>query len=90
MTRFSSLMLLAAAAACASSSQIPAVPHTAAAPIGAIPAAALPTPAVGDMAPDFSFIPITRTGSAVKRQKLSDYRGQTVVLWTFVKARTRG
>ena len=87
MTRSSPLLLLAVAAACVSAPQQP--PITAATPIGAAPAAALPTPAVGDMAPDFRFVPITKDGIG-KPVKLSDYRGQTVVLWLFIKARTRG
>ena len=76
-----------AAVACASTAQLQ--PLTAARPVGAIPPNALPTPAVGDMAPDFMFAPITANGIG-KTQKLSDYRGQTVVLWLFIKARTRG
>ena len=52
--------------------------------------AAAPIPAVGDVAPDFSFRAIDRDGIAAKPTRLSDYRGQTVVLWFFVKARTRG
>jgi hypothetical protein len=47
-------------------------------------------PAVGDIAPDFSFRAIDRNGIAANPTKLSDYRGQTVVLWFFIKARTRG
>ncbi|HYC52290.1 MAG TPA: hypothetical protein VEB19_14355 [Gemmatimonadaceae bacterium] len=47
-------------------------------------------PKVGDMAPDFAFRPITRDGIAAKPAKLSDYRDQTVVLWFFARARTRG
>lgn len=54
------------------------------------PDSAAPTPAIGNMAPDFSFRPISRAGSAPAPKKLSDYRGQTVVLWFFIKARTRG
>ena len=50
----------------------------------------LPVPAVGDAAPEFSFRPITSSGIAATPVKLSDYRGQTVVLWFFVRARTRG
>lgn len=87
MTRFSPLLATIAAVACASTAQLP--PLTAARPVGAIPANALPTPAVGDMAPDFMFAPITANGIG-KPKKLSDYRGQTVVLWLFIKARTRG
>ena len=58
-------------------------PATAAAP-------ALPIPAVGDMAPDFSIRGATRYGLLRDAGKLSDYRGQTVVLWFFFKARTKG
>ena len=47
-------------------------------------------PAVGEIAPDFSFRAIDRQGIAPNPTRLSDYRGQTVVLWFFVKARTRG
>lgn len=56
------------------------------------PAAApqLPMPAVGDMAPDFTIRGTTRFGLLRDPAKVSDYRGQTVVLWFFVKARTRG
>ena len=54
------------------------------------PDSAAPTPAIGDMAPDFTFRPISREGIASTPKKLSDYRGETVVLWFFIKARTRG
>lgn len=54
------------------------------------PDSAAPIPAVGQTAPDFSFRPINRDGVAAAPRKLSDYRGQTVVLWFFIKARTRG
>jgi hypothetical protein len=47
-------------------------------------------PAVGAMAPDFAFRAIDRNGIAANPTRLSDYRGQTVVLWFFIKARTRG
>ena len=87
MTRFSPLLATMAAVACASSAQLP--PLTAARPVGPAPAQAMPAPAVGDMAPDFMFTPITASGIG-KTQKLSDFRGQTVVLWLFIKARTRG
>ena len=87
MTRFSPLLVTIAAVACASSAQLP--PLTAARPVGDVPAQAMPTPAVGDMAPDFMFTPITADGIG-RTTRLSDYRGQTVVLWLFIKARTRG
>ena len=47
-------------------------------------------PKVGEMAPDFEFTGITRYGKLANSQKLSDFRGQTVVLAFFPKARTRG
>jgi peroxiredoxin Q/BCP len=56
------------------------------------PAAPAPEvgPKVGEMAPDFEFTGITRYGKLASSQKLSDFRGQTVVLAFFPKARTRG
>lgn len=42
------------------------------------------------MAPDFSFRGVTRYGMLGDPNRVSDYRGQTVVLWFFVRARTRG
>ena len=47
-------------------------------------------PKVGEMAPDFEFTGITRFGKLANSQKLSDLRGQTVVLAFFPKARTKG
>lgn len=47
-------------------------------------------PKVGEMAPDFEFTGITRYGKLAETKKLSDFRGQTVVLAFFPKARTRG
>ena len=88
MNRFSPLLFAIVAVACAKATQLPVV--TAATPVGvAAPATALPAPNVGDMAPDFMFAPITSTGIGPTK-RLSDYRGQTVVLWLFIKARTRG
>jgi thioredoxin-dependent peroxiredoxin len=47
-------------------------------------------PAVGDMAPDFT-MPASRAGQVLPQPlKLSDYRGKTVVLAFFPKARTSG
>jgi hypothetical protein len=59
-------------------------------PSNAPAAPALPIPAVGDMAPDFAMRGITRFGLLRDPNRLSDFRGQTVVLWLFIKARTRG
>ena len=47
-------------------------------------------PKVGEMAPDFAFTGITRYGKLAEAKKLSDFRGQTVVLAFFPKARSRG
>lgn len=47
-------------------------------------------PKVGEIAPDFEFTGITRYGKLATTQKLSDFRGKTVVLAFFPKARTRG
>lgn len=87
MPRFSPLLATMVALACASSAQSPSL--TAARPVGPSPTQAMPAPAIGDMAPDFMFAPISASGIG-KTKKLSDYRGQTVVLWLFIKARTRG
>ena len=47
-------------------------------------------PRVGDVAPDFSLTGATRYGILRDQIKLSNYRGNTVVLAFFFKARTRG
>jgi hypothetical protein len=73
----------AAATATPAIAQQPANPSAA-------PAPALPIPAVGDVAPDFALRGVTRYGALRDPVRLSDYRGQTVVLWFFIKARTRG
>lgn len=46
--------------------------------------------AVGTMAPDFELPGATRYGTLTAPVKLSDFRGQTVVLAFFPRARTRG
>jgi peroxiredoxin Q/BCP len=46
--------------------------------------------AVGEMAPDFSVAGATRFGVLRDSVRLSDFRGQTVVLAFFPKARTKG
>jgi peroxiredoxin Q/BCP len=53
-------------------------------------APATPTPEVGTMAPDFSVTGATRFGLLRDSIRLSDFRGQTVVLAFFFKARTKG
>jgi len=57
---------------------------------GTPPAPPANMPNVGDLAPDFSARGATRFGLLRDPVRLSDYRGQTVVVWLFFKARTRG
>ena len=51
---------------------------------------AAPTPEVGTMAPDFAVTGATRFGLLRDSVRLSDFRGQTLVLAFFFKARTKG
>ena len=53
-------------------------------------AAGNPPPDVGSMAPDFSLPGATRYGLLRDSVRLSDFRGKTVVLGFFYKARTKG
>ena len=53
-------------------------------------APATPTPEVGSMAPDFTISGATRYGVLRDSLRLSDFRGQTVVLAFFIQARTKG
>ncbi len=46
--------------------------------------------AVGEMAPDFELPGATRFGTLESPVRLSDYRGETVVLAFFFRVRTRG
>ena len=63
-----------------------------AAPARAQQPAAAPAPVitVGAMAPDFELRGATRYGLLANPVRLSDYRGQTVVIAFFPKARTKG
>jgi hypothetical protein len=54
------------------------------------PATASPPLAVGADAPDFALRGATRYGLLRDSVRLSDYRGKTVVLAFFFRARTRG
>ena len=56
------------------------------------PAAApvYPAPEVGAMAPDFALPGATRYGLLRDPVRLSDFRGKTVVLAFFYRARTKG
>lgn len=47
-------------------------------------------PAVGQPAPDFALAAATRKGVRLNPVRLGDYRGKTVVLAFFYKARTKG
>ena len=47
-------------------------------------------PEVGHMAPEFSVPAATRYGLLATPARLSDFRGQTVVLAFFFQARTKG
>jgi peroxiredoxin Q/BCP len=46
--------------------------------------------AVGEMAPDFELPGATRYGALASPVRLSDYRGETVVLAFFFRVRTPG
>jgi len=46
--------------------------------------------AVGEMAPDIEVVGATRHGILQEPVRLSDYRGETIVLAFFFRARTRG
>jgi len=70
---------LAATAAATAAAQEPATAMAKTAP-----------PGVGAMAPDFSLHGATRYGVLQKHASLSDYKGKTVVLAFFFRARTRG
>ena len=54
------------------------------------PAFRYPSPEVGSLAPDFTLPAATRYGILRDSIKLSNYRGKTVVLAFFFKARTKG
>ena len=47
-------------------------------------------PQVGDKAPDFSLPGASKSGVREKALRLSDFRGQVVVVSFFPKARTKG
>jgi len=59
-------------------------------PAAPLPGSAAFAPDSGAMAPDFTLPGATRFGLLKDPVKLSDYRGQTVVLAFFPKARTKG
>ncbi len=47
-------------------------------------------PQIGDLAPDFSLPGASKAGVREKALRLSDFRGQVVVVSFFPKARTKG
>ena len=65
-------------------------PAAVASPVVAAPTQSMPSPAVGTLAPDFVLRGATRYGVLATPVRLSDYRGQTVVIAFFYKARTKG
>jgi hypothetical protein len=79
VTRVSLAALLTVAAARTASAQ----QTTSAAPIST-------APDVGTMAPDFALSGATRYGLLRDPVRLSDFRGSTVVLAFFYRARTKG
>jgi hypothetical protein len=76
-TRCGAIVALMLSAGLAGAQQAPAAP-------------AIPSPEVGTMAPDFAVIGATRYGVLKDSVRLSDYKGKTVVLAFFFKARTKG
>jgi peroxiredoxin Q/BCP len=79
LKRLSAIALFAicATAASAQAQQPPATPANV-------------SPDVGTLAPDFTLPAATRYGVLRDPIKLSDYKGKTVVLAFFFKARTKG
>ena len=70
---------------------IAALALTLVAPTSVIAAQQVETgPKVGDVAPDFALVGATRFGVLREQIKLSEYKGNTVVLAFFFKARTKG
>lgn len=81
MRSFSLAAGLAVAAVAAAAAQQPATPPAPAPP---------PALEVGAVAPDFTLPGATRFGALRAPIHLSDFKGKTVVLAFFFKARTRG
>jgi peroxiredoxin Q/BCP len=59
-------------------------------PAAPLPGSAAFAPDSGAVAPDFTLSGATRFGLLKDPVRLSDYRGQTVVIAFFPKARTKG
>jgi peroxiredoxin Q/BCP len=90
LSRYGAPLLVVACAAAAGTAraQQPAQKPAQAPAPAATPANTFPV--VGDVAPDFALPGATRYGLLRDPVRLSDYRGQTVVLAFFFKARTKG
>lgn len=69
---------------------VPGIAFSQVVPAAAGPAPGANGPQVGSVAPDFTLPGATRYGRLQNPVKLSDYRGQTVVLAFFFQARTKG
>ena len=83
-TRTRGALLLLAALAFAKAGGAQQASSTPAAP------ATVAGPQVGDMAPDFELPGASRYGLLRGPLRLSDFRGQTVIVAFFPKARTKG
>lgn len=79
-------VLFGCAPAVGPAQQPPSAPPAAAAPVPP----PRPGPEVGSLAPDFSLSAATRYGLMAEPFRLSQFRGQAVVLAFFTRARTRG
>ncbi|MEX2155512.1 MAG: hypothetical protein WD773_01595 [Gemmatimonadales bacterium] len=82
MRHLSLLAALAAAFPAVTAAQQVAAP--------APPAPTAPPLEIGAVAPDFAMAGATRYGTLRNPVRLSDYKGKTVVLAFFFRARTRG
>ena len=75
---------------CSAFTAAPALAQTPPAPPAAQTPPAFPPLEIGAEAPDFALTGATRYGVLRDPVRLSDYKGKTVVLAFFFKARTRG
>jgi len=83
-------MLISSRASSTSRAFFAAAAFALAAPSGAQAPAAASAPEVGQMAPDFALPGATRYGVLRDSIRLSGFRGETVVLAFFSRARTKG
>ena len=90
LRRFAILLAFSTAVPLVAQQRVPQTAPSGAVPVPAASAAHFGGPVVGTVAPDFSFTGVTRYGVLRDATKLSDLRGQTVVLAFFPGARTPG